>query len=96
MVEFDQQPSQKQKKSRFSWRTKIILFLLLIIAVLLGGGWFYFQSISPKLRQANQNLIEIKMLNEERQRCSQILSQQSGKFTDYDYCKQLLQKFPMR
>ena len=91
-----EQFTQKHKKSYFSWKTKIIFFLLLVIVFLSVGGWLYLRNVTPKLRQANQALAELKLLNEERQRCSQILAQQSGEFADYDYCKQFLQKFPMR
>ena len=40
------------------------------------------------------SLQQIEKLQSEKERCSNVLSQESGKFGDYEYCRQLLQIFP--
>jgi len=82
----------KKKKSNVS--VKIIIFLILLLAAVSGIFYFYYQNTQGKIIEYNKKLQGIKNLQSEQDRCSTILSQESGNFGDYGYCRQLLQIFP--
>ena len=84
--------SVKKKKSNVS--VKIIIFLILLLMVASGIFYFYYQNTQSKIIEYNKKLQGINNLQSEQDRCSAILSQESGKFGDYEYCLQLLQVFP--
>jgi len=79
----------KTKKSRFSFKTKIILFELAIIGVMALVGWYFWNQIQT----AKQYISEHNTLQNEIERCQGLISQSSGNFEDYEYCKTLLLKF---
>jgi len=82
----------KKKKGNFSLKIIIVLFLLL--ALVSASFYFYYQKNQIKLAEYDKNIQQIKNLVSEQKRCSDLLSQEGGNFSDYDYCRQLLQIFP--
>lgn len=82
------------KKKKSSVSVKIIIFLILLLVAVSGVFYFYYQSTQGKIIEYNKKLQEIKSLQSEQDRCSTVLSQESGNFDDYEYCLQLLQVFP--
>ena len=89
-----------------SWQTWTILILILIVIV----GIIIFSASSKisretikktqtesqvmrqRIEQAN---VQINALEQEKARCGVILTKPAGEFADYEYCKKLLQKFPL-
>jgi len=82
------------KKKRSNVSLKIIIFLFLLLAGTLGGFYFYYRNTQAKIIECDEKFQEIKNLQSEKERCSIVLSQESGNFNDYEYCRQLLQVFP--
>ena len=85
---------EKEHKKGSKLSLKIILFLVLLLVIVLSGFYFYYKNIQGKKVQYEVNLQQIEKLQSEKERCSNVLSQESGKFGDYEYCRQLLQVFP--
>jgi len=84
----------EKKKPRFGLKSKLIFFLILVLVVISGSFYLYIQQISSLKTEYNNSLQSIETLNNEKSRCLGILSQDGGKFGDYEYCRQLLQIFP--
>ncbi|HZJ18502.1 MAG TPA: hypothetical protein VFD45_02705 [Patescibacteria group bacterium] len=90
--EIPKKEKESKKGSRLS--LKIIFLLVLLLAIVLTGFYFYYKNTQGKKAQYDANLQQIEKLQSEKKRCSNVLSQESGKFGDYEYCRQLLQIFP--
>ncbi len=88
----DIKEGQIKKKSKIC--PKIIIFLILLLAIVSGVFYYYYQNTQAKIVEYNKKLQQIKSLQSEQDRCSATLSQESGNFGDYEYCRQLLQVFP--
>lgn len=84
----------KLSKKRWSFKTRVIIFLLLILSVVSTSFYFYFQTTLKLKARYSQGIKYLETLNNEQGRCSDLLSQESGKFGDYEYCLQLLRIFP--
>jgi len=50
------------------------------------------EQMSSKIKAANE---QIETLEAEKSKCATILSRPAGEFAEYEYCKELLQKFPL-
>lgn len=87
----NQETSEKQEKKnrKLGLKTKIMLLELLVIIVMAFLGWYFW----GRIQTANRYLDEHETLLGEKNRCQELISQQSGNFEDYEYCKTLLQKF---
>jgi len=48
--------------------------------------------MAQRIEQADA---QINALEQEKARCGVILTKPAGEFADYEYCKKLLQKFPL-
>jgi flagellar basal body-associated protein FliL len=81
-----------KKVSKFS--LKITLFLVLLLVIVSTGFYFYYKNTREKQVKYDTNLQQIEKLQSEKERCSNVLSKESGIFVDYEYCRQLLQVFP--
>ncbi len=77
------------KKKKLSIRSKIILFEFLVIVILILLG-LYFRN---RIATANKYINEHNIVAREKTKCESLLSQKSGNFDSYQYCKQLLQAF---
>lgn len=84
---------QTAQKKSLSFRTKMIFFQALVITCLLIIGWIFYQYNDQKIKEANKYIKQIEILKKEQQRCHHLVNQGSGNFDDYQYCRQLLQKF---
>lgn len=80
---------QKKKKSYIKWY--FILILILIIGISAFTLWFNqllkTQSEAKKVLKAYETLVQ------EKNRCADYLSQKGGDFSEYEYCKKLLNNF---
>jgi len=85
---------EKESKKGSKLSLKIILLLVLLLAIVSTGFYFYYKNTQEKKTQYDTSLQQIEKLQSEKERCSNVLSQESGKFGDYEYCHQLLQIFP--
>lgn len=83
-----------KNKRRLAFKTKLILLLLVSLALVLTAFYAYYRSTEQKRVRFEQGKQHLQILESEYQRCSNILSRESGDFGDYEYCRQLLQKFP--
>ena len=86
--------SYTTSKKRLSFKTKLVFLLFLLLGVILGVFYFYIQNTQQLKAKYNQGIKYLETLESEQGRCSSILSQESGKFSDYEYCRRLLQEFP--
>lgn len=84
----------KLTKKRFSFSSKLIIFLALILCFVSIAFYLYIKTTAELKIQYNQGIKYLEALNSEQERCSNLLSQESGRFDDYEYCRQLLQVFP--
>lgn len=88
-------PKNKGSNKAPDWKTKSILVLFLVLVATLGLAWFYFRKTQPKIKQAKAVLQTVEKLNQEKQRCSRLINQESGDFAEYEYCNRFLEKFPL-
>ncbi|MCD6442162.1 hypothetical protein J7L24_01305 [bacterium] len=93
MEELEQKQKKEVEKKLGRWKNKLICILFLIVVIEGLSFWFYYQSVGKKVQKADEVIKQIEILNQEKQRCSDILMQTSGEFADYEYCKKLLQRF---
>ncbi|MBU4369182.1 hypothetical protein KKG58_00280 [Patescibacteria group bacterium] len=93
MEELEQEQEKEARKKPGQWKNKLIYILFLIVIIEGLAFWFYCQSVGKKVQKADGMIEQIETLNQEKQRCSDILTQASGEFADYEYCKKLLQRF---
>ncbi len=92
--DFDTNQNQRTNKNRLSFRTKLIFLLFLLLGIILGAFYFYMQTTQQLKAKYNQGTKYLETLDSEQNRCSSILSEESGNFSDYEYCRKLLQEFP--
>jgi len=93
MEELEQKQKKELNKKHGQWKNKLIYILFLIVIIEGLVFWFYRQSVSEKFQKTNETITQVEILNQEKQRCSDILAQTSGEYADYEYCKKLIQKF---
>jgi len=74
-------------------KKKIFLFLIIVLLVESVAFYFYVKYTRKKLREAETNLKKIELLNNEIEKCHELLSKKTGSFAEYEYCKRLLQTF---
>jgi len=74
-------------------KKKIFLFLIIVLLVESCAFYFYVKWTRKKLKEAEANLKKIELLNKEIEKCHELLSKKAGSFSDYEYCKKLLQTF---
>jgi len=94
LKEFSGDQNQTTSKRRLSFRTRLIFLLLVIVFILCAYIYLTLQSTKKLKNQYNQYSKNIETLQSEQARCSNLLSQESGQFSDYEYCRKLLQEFP--
>ncbi len=82
---------EPQKKK--SVKSKFILIETIIIVILILVGWSLFSNQSQKQQAIAANIQQLEILEQETTRCGDLVSQQSGDFDQYEYCRQLLQVF---
>ncbi len=70
-------------------RNKVIIVQSIVILFLLIAGWFFW----GRVQKANIALEDVQKLEDEKQRCSDFLSEGSGEFGEFQYCNRLLQNF---
>jgi uncharacterized protein (UPF0333 family) len=87
-------PNKENARKKNNISLKIILFLILFLLILSTGFYFYYKDTQTKRIEYNSSMQQIENLQKEKDRCSQVLSQGSGEFEDYEYCSQLLRVFP--
>lgn len=83
-------------KKKFDFKSKLIIFLILIISIISVFFYFYIKTNKQLKTEYIQGIEYIETINKEQDRCSNLLSQEDGKFVDYEYCRQLLQIFPKK
>jgi len=74
-------------------KNKLIGFLFLIIIITIFSFWFYIQKTKVTIKNVKELNAAVQLLEQEKQRCSEVLNQTEGEFADYEYCKKLLQEF---
>lgn len=74
-------------------KKKIFLFLIIVLLIESCAFYFYVKYNHKKLKEVEANLKKIELLNKEIERCHQLLSKKEGSFSEYEYCKKLLQTF---
>jgi len=91
---------------KMSWRTWLILILILAVVaetVVFLSVYKTSQEALKKAQTENEQTIskikaanvQIETLEAEKSKCATILSRPAGEFAEYEYCKELLQKFPL-
>ena len=102
-------PSEEKKEEptkKTNWRAWLILILILVVLVeavvflrvyrasqeALKNVQTENEQMSSKIKAANE---QIEALEAEKSKCATILSRPAGEFAEYEYCKELLQKFPL-
>ncbi len=94
MEEIKKEEVKIPQKKPGQWKNKLIGILVLIVIIEGVVFWFWLQASREKIQEAKEVVDKIEMLDQERERCSGVLTQPVGEFADYEYCKRLLQKFP--
>jgi hypothetical protein len=89
----EKETSKKTKKRLISLKTKFIIFQTLIIIGLVAGGYLYYTMNKEKTGNLDQLLKLQQKMDQEKERCGVILSQNEGNFDDRTYCRILFQKF---
>lgn len=83
-----------ETSNRTSLKTKLIIFIM-VLWIITSVAFYIFYTMTKQLRVDQQKYVEVeKILTTEKERCSNLLSQESGVFGDYEYCRRLLQIFP--
>jgi len=89
----DLEPASNERKTGFSVKTKIRIFLIFVLGAAFIFAYFYFQNTGKLKSQYEAGIRDLETLNNERNRCTELLSQEAGNFGDYEYCRKLLQEF---
>lgn len=76
-------------------KTRVIILLILIILSLAGVFYLYYKNTLDKRVMYEKSKNTYDLVLEEHKRCTQLLTQQSGNFTDYDYCRKFTQTFSL-
>ena len=92
-----------EKMSRRAWLILILILVVVVEAVVFLSVYKASQEALKNTQTENEQMTsKIKVTNEqiealesEKFRCATILSQPAGEFAEYEYCKELLQKFPL-
>lgn len=87
-------PIVKKVKQKIAFKTRFIYFLILSLFAVSVTLYLYIKATLDSKFEYNQGIEYLDTLNKEQLRCTNILTQESGNFEDYDYCRQLLQTFP--
>ena len=97
---------KKEEKKKISWQVLLILILVLIVIVETAVFSAALKKANQEIKRIqtdNQQMVQsivkanekVDALETEKSRCSVILSKPQGEFGEYEYCKKLLQKFPL-
>ena len=87
-------PDTEKDKKGFSFKSKLIVFLILLLLITACSFYLYFSSMQNLKDEYNNGVNALQKLSSEKERCSSLLSQQSGNFNEYEYCSKLLEFFP--
>ncbi len=72
--------------------TKRVFAILLAVLILISTVFYiYFDKTSEKLAIFQEKEEIYQRIEAESERCSGLLSQESGNFADYEYCRKLMQ-----
>jgi len=74
---------------------RYVLILLLLLTSVCLAFYYYFQNTRNLKNKLIQNKQVIDQLQNEQNKCASLLSQQSGNFGDYEYCRKFLDSFPV-
>ena len=89
-------PTAGKIKKNSSSKSKLTVFLVMLLLITAGSFYFYFRSTQNLKDEYNNGINIIQKLSSEKERCSSLLSQQSGNFNEYEYCRKLLEVFPQK
>lgn len=78
---------------------KIFLIIVFLLLVLLGGATYYLYTQNTKnaaelqnLRQQNAIFFQNEaVINDEADRCKELIAQEEGNFDDFTYCQSFLE-----
>lgn len=90
------QPTKPTIFSRFknlSLFQKLALLEFWIILLAIIAGYVYWQMTANDRQQVQKNLQYVEMLQTEKQTCTALIQKPEGNFSQFEYCKQLLEKF---
>lgn len=89
----EEEEDLEKHETRRNIRRKLLVIESLIILAMVLFGWIYYQIETNKRQEVNENLETLKLLEEEREYCLTLVSEETGNLEEYDYCKRFLKKF---
>lgn len=87
-------PDVKSIKTKIAFKTRFIYFLILSLASVCAILYLFIKTTSESKLEYNQGIEYLETLGKVQERCTDVLTQESGNFGDYDYCRQFMQTFP--
>jgi len=85
------------------WTILILVLIVLVETIVFSASLKASEETIKKMKTTSQVMAQrieqadaqINALEQEKARCGVILTKPAGEFADYEYCKKLLQKFPL-